>query len=261
MTPQKMQELSGSIEMYGRKIHIIDGHEVIHSDIIGDYSSRLYITDFKPLPEGGCHTFIYGHNQPMRIVFQTDKMNTIHQVKRLIPVLLETIRRSPILGYLYIRRNWPSYVDFIHHSMRDVFTDVRFYNQPVREIHRAMSDKGIDKIRDIVCAIAEYDNQYRYRIQDVLAEMNKEELMNTPIKEFKRIIKVYSSRETMNGNLLESKVGKGATTFLMIYLFMNRKLLDKIRSVLIDISQREVSFSVEDKYWVSRETMYKYEIH
>ena len=256
MTPQKMQELNKAIELYGRKIISVGGQEVVYSNIIGDYRGAMFVIDFKPM-EKGCLTYILGHAQPMRFVFQTDKMETITQVKRLIPTLLKTVRNSPIISVIYLKKNINHFVDFIHHAMRDVFTDEKFYSQPVREFHRALSGKGIDKIRDIACAVIEYDTAYRYRFQDTMCEIDKKAFESHPIKELKRIIGIYAERDGYGGNGMIQKIGK-AMPFVLLSAFIFR---NKLKEIVRDINLDEIKPSVEDAYWMKTTGVHKYAIH
>ena len=43
--------------------------------------------------------------------------------------------------------------------------------------------------------IFEYDNAYRFRVQDLFTESSKELLTKNPIKEIRRLLKIYMSRE------------------------------------------------------------------
>lgn len=52
-----------------------------------------------------------------------------------------------------------------------------------------------NKIADLFGAFIEYDNAYRFRIQDFYTEINKENFAKNPKKELLRIVKVCKSRE------------------------------------------------------------------
>jgi len=254
MNQQQLIELNMKIELYGRRMVTIGEQNFIHSEIDGGYATNMYITRFDALDQG-CLTHIHGEKMPMRFCFQQDKIRTVTQIKRIIPTILRSLSHSKVLGPLYMLRNWKSYLDFIHYAMRDVFTEPRFYNQPTRDLYRAMSGHGIDKIRDILCAVMEYDSAYRYRFQNMLMSVDKECFDAYPLLETRRLIRLYSKREQAM-NLLDQKTGK-SIYILLIALWFKRKL---IKQIVAAMNVKEFMPSPEDAYWMAKDVSYKYEI-
>ena len=251
MTPEQMQELGTKIHLYGREMVTVGNEETIKSAVVGAPTDTLFIVGFRELM-GGCLTFLHEHPYPMRFVFQTDKIVTLTQVKRLIPTLVNTVRHSPILSVLYLWRNWTHFIDFIHHAMRDVFADPKFYNQPVREFYKSIVCQ--DKIRDILCAVIEYDSAYRYRFQDMMCEIDREALNKTFIGEIRRLIRVYTERDTHN--FIKNKIGRALPIILAVAWWYRKDIQKFIGSTDI----KNIKPSVEDEYWMKRDTSYKYAI-
>jgi hypothetical protein len=115
--------------------------------------------------EGGTFTYLEGHPYPFPGFPEQRFVQKTALIKALIPALCR--------GAKYLINS-----DKI---------DPKRYSRPVREIYRLFNllierekDQGNkDKwtqIRDVVCYILEFDNAYRFRLQDVLKEINLDEI-------------------------------------------------------------------------------------
>lgn len=243
----KIQRLWDSIDSYGRE-YVPKGTGEMQKQSFVDPGNVKSIVDFKVLDEG-CETWVEGEKYPMRGCFQNDRIAILHKIKRLIPVFTATFKNSRILTALYFLKNGKEYLDYIHFSLEDVFyPDVKYYCQPVREIYRAMSGHEIDKIRDIVCAILEFDVAYRYRAQDILVEGEIFSLVRNPIAELKRLTGILSKRESPEGDAAMRKFIKLAP-YIFIWLRFKKKSLGKIKAILIALDKNNIVSSVEDRYW------------
>ena len=63
-----------------------------------------------------------------------------------------------------------------------------------------LEEMGIDvdvaiKTAEIVATIIEYDDAYRYRLNDLMSETTKEKILENPAREIKRLLKLGSERE------------------------------------------------------------------
>lgn len=61
--------------------------------------------------------------------------------------------------------------------------------------YSGISSRIAKQIAYIFGEIFEYDNAYRFRVQDIFSESSKELLTKDPIKEIRRLLKIYMSRE------------------------------------------------------------------
>lgn len=207
------------------------------------------VRDFVEL-EHGCELWIEGEKYPQRVCINSNKLDTITRFKKLIPILAKSFRGNVfrrLIALLYLRINWDLYVEFLYMALRDVYyQDVKHYSQPVREWHRVLDEMGFDRIKDIACAILEFDTSYRYRVQDIMVETNKGELIRDPIKEIKRVCDILFSRE--NGAAFLKF--KGVTPIILFYLkYINRKLLGKLVLFITNCEMKEMRSSPEDLYW------------
>lgn len=124
------------------------------------------------------------------------------------------------------------------------------YSQAIRELHRAFSVQGTDeftgKFRDLLCMFLELDNAYRFRAQDLIEEIRKDEVKKNPRKELKRVIDIATTRETTQ----EIKdTWKLLNYVVSYYLPFDRKLTKLISSVLLEVNVEELKLTSEDKHY------------
>lgn len=248
-----MHPLEIKIYKYGRKTQMVNDQEAIINAITSNLDNVAEITDFIEL-EQGCETWLKGHQYPIRGCFQYDKLDTVTQIKRVIPTIFRSINRYKILGVIYFYFNWKEWLAFIHHAFRDVFMEPKYYSQPVREVYRVLSDKNIDTIRDIICAILEYDTAYRYRFQDIVGNLKTIKFVENPYAEIERLIRLYTQKE--NGSIVKDKLGT-LLPFIKLYLRFNKKILRLLKEIVTDIDLNEIKSNPADRYW-QRQSQFDY---
>lgn len=240
-----INELIQKIAQYGQRTKIVDGKEYEDTAFLG-FRRMQKMTDLKILDKG-CETWIEGEKYPMRVF--TDIVHNrnlqVTKTKRLIPVILKTLK-SPF-AFIYLWFNWKDYVDYMWFTLQDVFMDCDRYSQPVREIYRVLSGWSIliDKIRDIVCAILEFDIAYRYRLQDIVSLLNKKEFAKNPLREIRRLIYILREREISGDN------GMGKFMIVIPFLWILRFKFIKLKEIIKDINLDEIKLSKEDIYWTN----------
>jgi len=113
-------------------------------------------------------------------------------------------------------------------------------------IFEGMKGEEIERVktRDIGCMILEHDTFYRFRVQDVLPELNKKWLKENPRKEIKRIIDILFSRE--KGVVYK---WRGLEKILM-FILRFRQLQDFIVKFLLEIDLEKIRFDEADWYYV-----------
>lgn len=109
---------------------------------------------------------------------------------------------------------------------------------------------GIDyeiakKFSIIFGTILEYDNAYRYRLEDIFTETSKEELSHNPRREIKRLLSIYLKREKDTGVAYKHK---------MIFQLMSLPLLlpmvkSSLRKALTNCEFNRLQFDEADRYW------------
>lgn len=216
---------------------------------------------------GGILTYLRGYKEPYRgfpyfeMVERVDDIKKISKkvfsriyhdtkgIKRLKLLFLFPMLRTIINGFRYAL--WFHTSKF---KMR-----IKRYSQPMREIYRVWNTLGdseeIKEWRDIVCMILEFDNAYRYRVQDILSELNKETLKKNPLKEILRLMDLLIERELEEGVQNKWKEMRDLGGF---YLRIARGLLSMVQEFLLEINLEEVKFSKEDLYFCVMRTDYDF---
>jgi hypothetical protein len=214
----------------------------------------------------GCQLWVQNERYPIRGNTPEDKVSVLTQYKKIIPMwvrfltgykdeLITFTKKNKVQQFLILLgliQYKEFFINWIWYGLQEVYSDVDCYIPPVREIYRLIKD---EKIRDIVCAVLAYDTAYRYRFQDLIGELSKENFNRNPYKEIKRLMELGLIRE------VHPEGGKGVhglhkikkiIPLFNLYLRFNRKLLKEIKEIVEQIDINEVKLSVEDIYWTNR---------
>lgn len=251
----KAQLMMQKMNSYGKEIKVINGSPTEISNF-HSYQKMKEMADFIAWEEG-CGTYLVDEKYPMRICMAQGKMETITQFKKLLPKLAISFQGNIInklIALLYLKRNWINFIDFVYYGLRDVYyKEVKYYNQPAREMYRVLSgwNELIDKIRDILCSVIEWDTAYRYRFQDILPELNKELFYKNPAKEIQRLFNILIRREDPDDGGPLSKYGR-FIPLLKYYFLFNKKLEQQLKEIVKKIDLDEIKLSKEDIYWTNQ---------
>ncbi len=94
-------------------------------------------------------------------------------------------------------------------------------------------------------SVIEYDNAYRYRLEDIFTETTKEALQANPKKEIKRLISLYCSREKDWGVAMKFKtIHKLVSVFFWI-----PKVKQAFIKALDGCEFKRLQFDDIDRYW------------
>lgn len=128
------------------------------------------------------------------------------------------------------------------------------YSDAVREIYRAFSEPiknetELDaefrcQIRDLACMILEFDNAYRFRAQDIIAELDKSRLQKDFSGELIRLFELMMAREKRQEVKDTWRLAKYAIRF---YLRFDKNMARMIRNILERMDIEKVKLSIEDK--------------
>ena len=116
-----------------------------------------------------------------------------------------------------------------------------------------ISERESKLTSDIISHFIEYDNAYRFRMQDLFTETSKELLMKQPIKEIKRLALLSQERDSAGVSVKFQRVIKLASLILLIPRV--RKAFKKALEISIF---ENLQFDECDEYWVSMRTDYDY---
>jgi hypothetical protein len=214
--------------------------------------------DFKFDPIKGSLSYLVDRKMPMRIYPIKDSVAMGAVFKKIIPYGAKEFHRANILEKIFMilsmKRIMNLFIDITHNGLTPYFLKQEYYSQIVREIYRVLDGLVDDKIRDIVCFYAEYDAAYRYRLQDILACLNKEALKKDYKKELKRLLDILCERESYACKMEDwGMANKYIKIFKLvsIFLLLKPKFKKTLVKVLSAIDLKEIALSDEDIYWTN----------
>lgn len=217
-----------------------------------------YQYNFKFDEKKGALTYLKGRYMPMRIYPNHDSVMISGVFKKIIPYSFRILSRTGIFGKIgfVLSVKWliKLYIEIVYFALQNYFLQTQYYSQPVREIYRVLTGLVDDKLKDIICYYVEYDMAYRYRLQDILACLDKEALKKKPIVELKRLLDILCKRESYPDKMEDygmAKKWKRIFSFVFWVMVFNSKIKKLIVDILLNINLEEVAFSEEDICWTN----------
>lgn len=226
--------------------------------------------------DGGVLTYMDGYEYPYNgfPFFEfVDKIDIIKKIQRAaLSSMYHSFKRRPKYQLaLLVFVPWiftdlvKAYIASFYRMVERFKLKPKRYCVAMREFHRAMSVGWHDEkqevkevrhqVRDIICMFMEFDNAYRFRFQDVIVELDKENLKKNPGKEIARLLALMQSREATQ----EIKdTWTLVLSFLPIFLRFNPLFRKTIIGVLTEIDLTKVALSVTDKFFCGKRTDYKF---
>ncbi len=231
------------------------------------YENTQEVDWFEPLPEGGCLARFKEHRMPLRGLMLMDNFQAAYIYKRGITHFLQFIggvngfKKKNIFEKIFILIsllvNYEFYLRFIWNALYDNFLGVNKYSQPVRELYKIMAEFPME--RDVACLFLEASQGYRYRVQDILSELDKDTFLKNPLKETLRLFDLMTDRETAVQMSTKWRIARKMITPAYWYLrIFKRNLLKKIIKIVERIDLNEIKLSPEDNYWCNRTDSYNF---
>jgi len=151
--------------IFGRDPGIYHVEDPLEKEIARKMGTKvLHVSTYFP-EEGGTFTRIEGEKEPFPGFPQKDVVMNLATLKRMIPAALDAY-------YPFLSPHLLSPEKYCK-CVREVY---RLFNIL---IEREVKPKHIErwkKVRDIVCIVLEFDNAYRFRAQDIIAEAKIDEM-------------------------------------------------------------------------------------
>lgn len=213
--------------------------------------------------EGGVLTYMEGYELPYRGFPLAEIVEKIDVMKKLAKASLSGLYHALKDRRLMLIVLFPAIFVFRDLIYSGVYTFYRLIerfklksvrmSRCMRELHRAFSaDRPREgekmttlrtMLRDVICNVLEFDNAYRFRAQDIFAEIDSIALKRSPVKELTRLLTLMQSRETTQEI---RDTWKLARMFVSLYLRFDRKLLRMIVDVLSSINIEQFKLTPED---------------
>ena len=157
------------------------------------------------------------------------------------------------------------YEVFLHHSyqlfkwnLEEFYINQDEYSVPVWEMGKfiqtflikiGLNEEIALNYTKIAMMILEFDCAYRYRVQDLAGETNKE-LLKNPRKELKRLLEIYSNRES-NKDPHGGARAKITKIDILRQLFFIPKLKNAFLAALKEIDIEKIQFDDNDRFHIS----------
>jgi hypothetical protein len=218
--------------------------------------------------------YIEGEKEPMRGLMENTNFMAGYTWKKAIVLFLmflmgkggfpKTNIFDKLLIIYSLKKNYQLYRAFMHFALTDNFyPDPDKYAQPVREVWRIFP-KSLWRERDIFCFFMEADFAYRYRLQDIISEFNKEAFKKNPLKEITRLMDLMVQREPEEpeAGMGMKRKWNGIKKLLPLAFWYLRIFHNKLYKELIkageEINLEEIKPTKEDLYWMNKQESYNF---
>lgn len=230
-----------------------DGGIFLYGDpIIRELQISNYVTRLDFPEEGGMLVYHEGDKYPAKGLPFREAVLAADVAKRSALNIVRFLASSPVRYFLPFALLLPGFVKkAILRSAIERYCDLtdtmfvrtsayikpQYFCTMAREIHRvgmeiAGDDEAMKRFVMTVCMVFEYDDAYRYRMQDIFGEIDRERLLTSPASELSRVFKIGAER----GSGTAEKFGDFAR--LIPFLFwigsIRRPLMDFFASVDLD---------------------------
>lgn len=189
--------------------------------------------------------------------------------KRGLDALVSRNMALPLLGFLLSRKksviieSWlDAYADSATFILEPFFLDPIRYAECPLEIRifliNFLTELGISqevtkKFSEVFSTLIQYDDAYRLRVEDVMSESTKENMLKNPAKEMERILAILSDREPHQGNT--DKFSKIAT--MLKFLFIVPKFKKSFKNAIEKSHFENFQLDDADRYHLMLREDYK----
>ena len=250
----------------------------LHESLAG-YTISGWLKTVCPL-EGGMYSYYHGYPFPFpgHIFPQAAEANNMMKKFTLCGLYTVTTKEAvpSFLAFFLLPFKWKvkwfekilwNYCRMGDYIYRQYYPKKQYYNHFSREfwdlIELFLRNIGISKdvshrTGRIIASLFEWDDAYRFRLQDIFTECNKENLLNSPIKEIKRLINLYVSREAHKGEYSVSGKFVAGATFLT-YALLIPKIRKAFKRTIEQIDFKKLSLDEADRFWALSRGDYNFE--
>jgi len=164
----------------------------------------------------GVYSHIMGMEYPEKGVVLSKDIFATNMIKRLVLESIKLLKYAVPLLAIFVLLPWKRKLRIVN-SLMSSFSSIgmkimspsllqhqhltpmaqelfKFLNNLCK--HLGIDEKEYTEFNEIIINVINFDNAYRYRIQDLFDETTKEKLSN-PRKEFKRLLAINQSREVV----------------------------------------------------------------
>jgi hypothetical protein len=228
--------------------------------------TQVSITRIEFPQEGGCLTYYEGIEYPSKGFPYAETVETVDRVKKMYMLvgrrmmkMLSKNKLKTIVLLLFLRKEFfdiiSGYLESLNGSLRLVRQKPQMYCICVRELYRVfglLAEKYKDKqtqisdIRDTLCMILEYDDAYRYRFQNEISNLNKENVGKDLVKELNRLLDRGIEAEIEIKSGVETRYALIKKT--LILLKFKKDIRNMLRDFILDLDIDKLKLDKADKF-------------
>lgn len=225
--------------------------------------------------DGGVLTYMVGREQPYRGFPFYEFVDQIDGIKKIARAILSGLYHKlkkrrwlllTLIPALWMVRIFLSVAIYVFYRRVERFRLKRnIYCQPIRELYRAFSverqneDENTremrQQLRDLVCMVLEFDNAYKYRMQDVIVEMNQQAIRKNVAGELLRLVTMMQEREKVQD---VADTWTLAKWFIRVYFRIDRKFAQMVSDVLSQLDLKQMALSIEDQFYCKPREDYRF---
>jgi len=248
-------------EKRGEMLMRIKKQGVMTAEALGEREVNR-ITDFD-IKDNKVTAEADGYDYPYKGFPDGETAMLVAMYKRFLPLIAKRLKEQNWLARIItvislalnkkIASEWFEYIFTLgYYLLKD-----EYWMPTTKELRRVLAKHFESSIVDAISLAFEYDDAYRYPVQDILAELKKENLTGyfATRKEVLRLLKIYIERSKRgSGDRMESLI-----KLAKLALFVP-KINKTIREILIELDIDKIKFDEVDRFWVNLRKEYKYNI-
>lgn len=259
----------------------------------GDEISRIneaFVEKIVYPEDGGILSYMQYYKYPYKGFPLGDVVHLMATFKGFLPILsvfLKKLLKNPF-SWITIKSAMgaalPVFIELSHKQLEPYFPeDPKFYCKCVREVYKGFGAMGVPltqtpkefkevrrnpagdpilreldtliKLRNIICFILEFDNAYRHRFQDIMAEIDKNNFEKDYSKELGRLFDLLIDREKKPHM---KKKWSDMKKVIIFYLKVAGKEREMIKKIINSLNIEEIKLQEDDWYFVNARTDYNF---
>ena len=250
------------------------GKIMLIASIFGDIEwCDAYLEEIIRPPEGGTFMKLYGCSYLYKGYPDKEIVERVDLIKRVFMASVRLLNKSPFryfmpIIFLLFRKKviknliyW--YVNIFEQYLGKIQLPFKEFNVFSRELIRVglkfadtiLDQSYRDRIEKLVYCLAmimEFDNAYRWRVQDILGNINKDNLRENPTKEIKRLFNIFIERDFgIQDRIIVIKK-------IVLFLLLFKKFRTLVMQFLLELDIDKVKLDEADFYFCLMRKSYNY---
>ena len=217
----------------------------------GTFDNPSTLKEVKLPKEGGILSY-YNEHTPPRKGFPVDRLvDRVNVVKKVIVAMLYGLTKNKVIlaiTLLFFRKDLQiAYTELLHRLRTIIGFNALLPNRyctSVREVYKAFEQEDWE-LRDIAVTILEFDDAYRFRFQDIVGELDKQNFDKNPYKELSRLLELIEFRD--NDQRLKSTWKKARQALFLV--FFVKSFREKIITFFSKVNPENVKMYEDYMYY------------